>query len=55
MPILYSWSVRRSGAAMTISHSCGKIVNVTRIEPNADRHIIAYKDNGERFRLFVVQ
>lgn len=53
MPILYSWSVRRSGAAMTINHSCGRVVNVERIEPNATGEVIAYKANGGTYWLYV--
>jgi hypothetical protein len=53
MHILYSWSIRRSGAAMTITHSCGRVVNVERVEPDTLGKVIAYKATGEAFELYV--
>lgn len=40
MDKLYSWRIKRSGAAMTIEHSCGRITGVLLIEP-MDGNIVA--------------
>lgn len=49
---LYSWSARRAGAGITISHSCGKIVNVDEITVNSGGEVIARKlTTGEEFHL----
>jgi len=32
MDRLYSWSARRAGGRITVTHSCGKVPNVDRIE-----------------------
>ena len=50
MNTLYSWKIRRAGAGMTITHSCGKIVNVAEIEADGDR-IIATTAAGAEFEL----
>lgn len=51
-PVLYSWTAVRSGAAITVTHSCGKVVNVTGIG-EIDGHIIASKGDGSTFELYV--
>lgn len=33
MDTLYSWTAKRSGASITIEHSCGRITGVILIEP----------------------
>ena len=43
METLYSWSARRAGAKMTLTHSCGKIPGVDRIGPNENGQIVALK------------
>jgi hypothetical protein len=53
IPVLYSWSIRRSGAAMTITHSCGRVVNVVDIWMTPGGRVIARKATGEHFQLHV--
>lgn len=55
---LYSWTVRRSGAGLTVSHSCGKISGIVTIEPQqteagkpASRRIVATSSTGRQFEL----
>lgn len=49
---LYAWSARRAGAGITITHSCGKIVNVDEIILNDQGYPIAVKrSTGEQFHL----
>ncbi len=50
MDKLYSWSAVRSGAAMTVTHSCGKLVNIVQIQPEAGV-IVATKGDGSKFEL----
>lgn len=52
MEKLYSWSVVRSGASMTLFHSCGKLTGCVRVEhdPKA-KAVIATMNNGKRFIL----
>lgn len=52
MDILYSWTAYRSGASMTIEHSCGKITGVDSIGC-VNGEVIAAKGN-RRFKLFVL-
>lgn len=47
---LYSWRAYRAGAAITITHSCGKIVNIAQIEPIGGV-IIATKHDGTKYEL----
>lgn len=47
---LYSWKIRRAGAGMTITHSCGKIVNVSEIEAIGDT-VVATTAKGDQFVL----
>lgn len=37
MDKLYSWKIKRSGAAMTIEHSCGRITGVLVVEPRSGK------------------
>ena len=57
METLYSWSLRRSGASMTVSHSCGKLSGITSVEPDDDGLVIAtqiQKGKPDRkFKLYV--
>lgn len=49
---LYAWSARRAGAGITVTHSCGKIVNVDEIILNDQGYPIAVKrSTGEQFHL----
>lgn len=41
METLYSWQARRAGAGITLSHSTGKIVNVTSISVNEGGQVVA--------------
>ena len=52
MERLYSWSIVRSGAAMTIRHSCGNLTGFAevRYDPNAHKIIATLKD-GRQFEL----
>jgi hypothetical protein len=43
MDTLYSWQARRSGAKITLFHSCGKIPGVDKIGPNENGQIVAVK------------
>lgn len=51
-PILYSWTAVRSGASITITHSCGKVVNVTGIGC-VDGRVLASKGDGSTYELHV--
>lgn len=50
MDKLYSWEIKRAGAGMTITHSCGKITNVDSISC-VDGEVIAAK-GSRRFKLW---
>ncbi len=52
MDKLYSWNVKRAGAAMTVTHSCGKITNVDMIQPENGEIVATCKD-GRKFALHV--
>jgi hypothetical protein len=45
MDTLYSWSAKRAGGRITVTHSCGKIANVDIIAPEDGRVIATDKDN----------
>lgn len=47
METLYSWSLRRAGAKMTLTHSCGKITGVDTVAPNANGVVVARKGDQE--------
>ena len=51
-PTLYSWTAIRAGAGITITHSCGKVVNVTGIGA-IDGKVLASKADGSTFELHV--
>ena len=51
-PVLYSWTAVRSGAAITVTHSCGKVVNVSGIGV-IDGKVLASKPDGSTFELHV--
>jgi len=60
MDKLYSWTIRRAGAAVTVSHSCGKITGITLVEPewvhetpqaDAARVIVATGRDGRKYQL----
>jgi hypothetical protein len=58
MDKLYSWTIRRAGAGLTIAHSCGKITNVVTVEPEQTqagkpetRRIVATTGTGRAFEL----
>ena len=52
MDTLYSWSAKRAGGRITVTHSCGKIANVDTIAPRNGRVIATDKD-GREFILHV--
>lgn len=52
MDRLYSWSAKRAGGRITVTHSCGKVANVDTIMPE-DGHVIATDKDGRRFELHV--
>lgn len=54
MDKLYSWSAKRAGGRITVTHSCGKIANVDRIEP-VDGRVIATDKDGRQFDLHVLK
>lgn len=51
-PILYSWTAVRSGAAITVTHSCGRVANVTGIGV-LDGKVVASKGDGTTYELHV--
>lgn len=57
MDKLYGWTVARSGASMTITHSTGKISGIVQIsagyrEGASPRQItVAIRDTGARYEL----
>jgi hypothetical protein len=52
MDRLYSWSAKRAGGRITVTHSCGKIANVDTIAPEGGRVVATDKD-GRQFDLHV--
>jgi hypothetical protein len=52
MDTLYSWSAKRAGGRITVTHSCGKVANVDTISPENGR-VIAVDKDGRRFELHV--
>lgn len=54
MDTLYSWSARRAGGRITITHSSGKVVGVDTIEPDAEGKVIATRHDGAKFYLAAV-
>lgn len=53
MDILYSWSARRSGAAITVTHSTGKVV-VAEISVDRRGHVLAQRLGGSEVLLLAV-
>lgn len=52
MNILYGWSIKRAGAAMTIEHSTGKITGVASVAPLTEHGpIIAALGDGTEYFL----
>jgi hypothetical protein len=51
MDKLYSWSARRAGGRITVTHSCGKVPHVDTIEPDAEGNVIATASNGRKYHL----
>lgn len=54
MNTLYSWSARRAGGRITVTHSCGKIAQIDTIEPDAEGRVIATRSDGSKFYLAAV-
>jgi hypothetical protein len=54
MDTLYSWSAKRAGGRITVTHSCGKITGVDTITSN-DGKVIATDRDGRQFELHVTQ
>lgn len=52
MDTLYSWSAKRAGGRITVTHSCGKVANVDTIKPENGRVVATDKD-GRSFELHV--
>lgn len=52
MDTLYSWSAKRAGGRITVTHSCGKIANVDTISPK-DGKVVAIDKDGRQFELHV--
>ena len=52
MDILYSWSAKRAGGRITVTHSCGKVANVDTIAPEAG-HVVATDKDNRKFILHV--
>lgn len=52
MDTLYSWSAKRAGGRITVTHSCGKIANVDTIAPR-DGKVIATDKDAREFDLHV--
>lgn len=48
METLYSWTARRAGASITITHSTGKITGIEKIEPSGDGRVIATDTSGQK-------
>jgi hypothetical protein len=44
--MLQNWRIKRSGAAMTVQHSAGRLTAVVKVENN-----VAYQRNGAEHRL----
>lgn len=53
-PILYAWTAVRSGYRITITHSTGKIANITGIGA-IDGKILATKKGGAVFELSLTE
>lgn len=52
MDTLYSWEIRRSGGAMSITHSCGKITGIALVN-SVGGNIVAVDGTGRKYRLHV--
>lgn len=52
MDKLYSWSVKRSGTGVSVTHSCGKITGISDIAPE-DGKVVAIGRDGRRYELVV--
>ncbi len=52
MDKLYSWTVSRAGATLTVSHSTGKITGVVTVGVFEGR-VVAHHGDGRRFELAV--
>lgn len=52
MDTLYSWSAKRAGGRITVTHSCGKVANVDTIMPIGGK-VVATDKNGRDFELHV--
>jgi len=50
MDRLYSWEAKRAGAAITITHSCGKIVGITGITRQGNK-VVAVGGDGRSYEL----
>ena len=50
-PVLYSWTINRSGAAVTVHHSHGKVTNITKVTLDAGGKIIAIAKSGLVYEL----
>ena len=62
MDKLYSWTAKRAGAGITITHSCGRITGVASIAPENicerfdplildRRSLVATHNNGTKYEL----
>lgn len=54
MDRLYSWTATRSGGAITVTHSCGKITVILTISVH-DGKVIATGGDGRQYELVVMR
>lgn len=52
MDKLYSWTAKRAGGRITVTHSCGKIAGIDTIQPKNGKVVATDKD-GREFELHV--
>lgn len=53
MDTLYSWSARRAGGRITVTHSCGKVPHIDTIAPE-NGNIVATAADGRKYHLAVI-
>ncbi len=56
MDMLYSWTAQRSGASITLTHSCGRLTGIESIAVHGGEIIATQNAKGQeprRFRLHV--
>lgn len=54
IPTLYKWSIRRSGASMTIHHETGKVTEIISVSVTKNgRQVVAQAKNQDTYYLSV--